>query len=371
MPTQDEAQRIIRFTPVEDVLARIEALVEPVAPRELDLEAALSCVLARDVSAGPRPRSPVALRDGWAVEAALTADAGSYAPVPLERTMPIDAGEPLPAGADAVAPLEVVRVRGGLAEALAPVVTGEGVLPAAADADPQRPLLRAGRRLTAVDSAVLTGAGIVSIWVRAPRVAVARARPKEDHILDATSALIDRFLPGAAAAPSKSAAADLATALNSAAADAVIAIGGTGAGRNDSSVRTLAAVGRVEVHGVALSPGETTAFGFVGARPVLLIPGRLDAALAVWLTIGRALVARLCGASQQQEGRPAVLARKIASPLGVTELVPVRRQDALVEPLASGYWPLQTIANADGWIEVPPSSEGYPAGAEVMVRPWP
>ena len=37
---------------------------------------------------------------------------------------------------------------------------------------------------------------------------------------------------------------------------------------------------------MALSPGETAAFGFVGERPVLLIPGRLDAALAVWLMSG-------------------------------------------------------------------------------------
>ena len=41
--------------------------------------------------------------------------------------------------------------------------------------------------------------------------------------------------------------------------DAVIAIGGTGVGRDDASVATLARLGRVEVHGIALSPGETAA----------------------------------------------------------------------------------------------------------------
>ena len=51
------------------------------------------------------------------------------------------------------------------------------------------------------------------------------------------------------------------------------------------------------------------------------------------------------------------------------------RKDALnlpqtggAEPIASGYWPLQAIARANGWILVPGDSEGYPAGAEVVVR---
>ena len=67
----------------------------------------------------------------------------------------------------------------------------------------------------------------------------------------------------------------------------MVAIGGTGSGRNDASVRTLARVGQVAFHGIAIAPGETTALGFVGARPVLLLPGRMDAALAGWLTVGR------------------------------------------------------------------------------------
>jgi molybdopterin biosynthesis enzyme len=46
-------------------------------------------------------------------------------------------------------------------------------------------------------------------------------------------------------------------------------------------------------------------------------------------------------------------------------------RDGQAEPLGSGYLPLQTIAQADGWILVAADREGYPAGASVMVRPWP
>jgi hypothetical protein len=103
MAAETEAQRITRLTPVKDVLARIEALVTPVEPREVELDAALSRVLARDISAGPLPPRPVALGDGWAVAASLTSDAVSYAPAALEFAVGVDAGEPLPERADAVA----------------------------------------------------------------------------------------------------------------------------------------------------------------------------------------------------------------------------------------------------------------------------
>ena len=55
----------------------------------------------------------------------------------------------------------------------------------------------------------------------------------------------------------------------------------------------------------------------------------------------------------------------------MTEVVPLHCDGEKAEPIASGYWPLRAIAQANGWILVPPESEGYPAGAEVVVRPWP
>ena len=154
-------------------------------------------------------------------------------------------------------------------------------------------------------------------------------------------------------------------------ADAIVAIGGTGAGRNDTSVHVLAREGRVAVHGLALAPGETAALGFAGMRPVLLLPGRLDAALAVWLTVGRRILECLAGGRHNEPADTLTLMRKIASGVGLAELVPVRRKGGEAEPLASGYLPLSALTRADGWILVPAGSEGYAAGTPVQVRPWP
>jgi len=154
-------------------------------------------------------------------------------------------------------------------------------------------------------------------------------------------------------------------------ADAVIAIGGTGSGRDDDSVRNLTRLGRVEAHGIAISPGETGAFGFVGERPVLLIPGRLDAVLAAWLLIGRHLTAKLAGGMVAENSVCLPLRRKVTSTIGMTELVPVSSSDGFAEPLASGYLSSMALARSDGWFAVPADSEGFAAGTRVAINPWP
>jgi molybdopterin biosynthesis enzyme len=365
-----EIQRIARLTPLADVLARIDALVEPVAAREVDLAAALGRTLAADVTAAARPAMPLVLRDGWAVASQLTTDASDYAPVPLAAPPAgVDVGDTLPAGADAVAPVDSVILRDGSAEIIAAVAPGDGVLAKGGDTGTAA-IARAGRRLGFAQHAALAALGVQRVPVTEPRVQVLAAGTPGDPVLDAAAQFV------AAAAEAQGAVVSgqtrsLAKVLTNTDADAAIVIGGTGSGRHDASVHTLAQVGRLEVHGIALLPGETAAFGAVGQRPVLLVPGRIDAAIAVWLTLGRHLLARLCGNNEQPPATTAVLARKIASPLGFAEVVPVRYRDGKAEPIASGYWPLSVIAQADGWIFVRADSEGYPAGSEVVLRPWP
>jgi molybdopterin biosynthesis enzyme len=369
----DSPQRIAKLTPLADVLARIDATVNPVAPTEVAAAAAAGLVLAADVTIAMHPRVPLALRDGWAVSADLTADASSYAPVPLPAAARIEVGQPMPVGADAVAPTDVVVRRHGQLEIIAAVGAGEGVLAAGADGDGRTLLAQAGRRLTLVQAAVLA-AGAKRVQVREPTVRLARARTAGDRVIDVATDLIAGTVSAWGARVLQAAETSdrsLEHASDDDTADAIIAIGGTGSGRNDTSVVTLARRGRIEAHGVALAPGETAAFGLVGSRPVLLLPGRLDAALAAWLVIGRHLLARLTGCNEPERTTKATLARKIASPLGLAEVVPMRVHTGSAEPIASGYVPLSGLAQANGWVLVPADSEGYPPGAEVMIRPWP
>ena len=373
MAVAEAIQIISRLTPLADVLALIDMEVKAITQRTIDVSAALGRALATDAVAPARPASALALQDGWALGADETLGAGGYAPTPLMRVPTrIEAGQALPAGTDSVAPLDAVRITNGHAEALVAVNPGAGVLAAGGDSDSAIPLRRAGEHLRATDLAAFAATGIARITVREPRVRVLPLRGS--GIISAAARLVTADIErrgGAARLDESGRGLDVAMAAES--SDAIVAIGGTGSGRNDNSVQILAREGRLAVHGMALTPGETAALGFVGPRPVLLLPGRLDAALSVWLVVGRRLLDRLA-AAKSSESDPAEtlpLARKVTSTVGLAEVFPVRRSGGQAEPLASKYLPLSSLARSDGWILVPADSEGYSSGSPVQVRPWP
>jgi molybdopterin molybdotransferase len=189
-------------------------------------------------------------------------------------------------------------------------------------------------------------------------------------LIDAGLALLGRFITKSGAAVHGE-LTELHEALARDEADAVIAIGGTGSGRDDDSVRNLARLGHIEAHGIAITPGETAAFGFVGERAVLLIPGRLDAVLAAWFLIGRHLTARLAGGTVADGSVSLPLRRKVTSMIGMTELVPVRCADGFAEPLVSGYLSFTALTRSDGFVVVPADSEGFAPDTLIAVNPLP
>ena len=371
MAVDSSIQRITRLTPLSAILALIDSRVGAVKPQKTAIHEARNFTLAEDVVASEQPPRPIALRDGFAVDAATVADAGPYAPVPLPLTVRrIDAGEALPSDADAVLPLDAVTSRGYRAEALAPVTAGEGVLPAGGDAAPRTPLRRAGQSARAIDIAVMAAAEIRDVAIRAPRIHIVYGDEARLPAIDVALAMLTR-VTGEAGGVVTGRSITLEPALGDEETSAVIAVGGTGSGLRDAAVHRLARLGQVEAHGIAVSPGETAAFGFAGAKPVLLVPGRLDAAVAIWLLIGRYLVAKLAGGSIADWPVTLPLKRKVTSTIGLTELVPVRCAGGVAEPLASGYLSLESLAHSDGWIVVPAASEGFAAGTPVAVRAWP
>jgi molybdopterin biosynthesis enzyme len=109
-----------------------------------------------------------------------------------------------------------------------------------------------------------------------------------------------------------------------------------------------------------LQPGHTTAIGRIGSAPVIAMPGAPDQALAVWWTLVLPILDRL--AARQRGTATLPLARKIASSVGVAEIVLLERRVDEWMPLAIGDLPLETVARADAWLLVSADSEGYAAG---------
>lgn len=371
-PPTETLQRIASLTPLAGILARLDASVSPVAARNSGVEAAIGAVLAAEVAAPTDfPRAACALRDGWAVSSEQVADASSYAPAILASPpLWVDAGQPLPAGTDAVLPVDALSVSNGGAEVHVPSVSGEGVLPARADAAKGTVLRKAGERLRAMDAAVLRTLAVETVSIRASRVKILPVSVSAAEA-DATAPLIARAVQAAGGMAEIVRGTSLEAVLSRPECDAIVTIGGTGTGKHDAAVKTLARVGNVGFHGFGIAPGETAAFGHANDCPVLMLPGRLDAALAAFLLVGNKLLSRLSGASETATGVTLSLTRKIASTIGLGEVVFVRRVAGGIEPLGTGIFTAQVLLQADGWVFVPAGSEGLPAGAAVEMRNLP
>ena len=314
-------QTIARLTPLADVLAMVDLDVKPVTPRTVELTAAAGRTLAVDAMAPSRPSSALAMLDGWALAADETLGAGGYSPALLARDAAARRGRPADAARH--------RQRGA-------VRRGEDVAVAA----PKRwsPSIRATascRRAAIATRPFRCGA---PASVCAPPISplsplpVSRASPCASRAFACCRCAAAasstpprgwwRAISNAAAARLRldDAGRDFGVVLAAESADAIVAIGGTGSGRNDNSVQTLAREGRLAVHGIALTPGETAALGFVGHAPGADAAGTARRG-ARRLADGGAAHAGAAGRHQHnKESEPVEtlpLARKVTSTVGL------------------------------------------------------
>ncbi len=297
------------------------------------------------------PPYDVAAVDGWALRAADLVGASSYTPVPLMKA-PIwaEAGDRIPDGCDCVVDEDAVDLTGTIAQALGEAIPGQGIRrKGVVVADPGR---------------------VIDAWRpnrRRPECRV-RLRVVNSPGGDITLRLIEAGLRGSgidavfveAAARDKAA---IAPALDGSGCDLLVIVGGSGVGRTDAAVLALAERGEVTAHGLALQPGRTAAIGRIGTTPVIVLPGAPDQALAVWWTLVLPALDRLTDHARATARRP--LARKIASSVGIAEIVLLGETDGAWMPLAVGDLPFTTIAQASAWLVVPGDSEGYAAGTHV------
>ena len=105
-------------------------------------------------------------------------------------------------------------------------------------------------------------------------------------------------------------------------------------------------------------------------RLVFLLPGNPVSCFCAYdFFAGRAIRA-LGGRNRDWPYRRLVapLARKQSSQIGRLDYLQVRLVEGKVEPISvSGAGVLTTTTQADGFVLIPPESEGYPAGTPVEV----
>lgn len=364
-------RRILSLTPLDAILERIRARVAPVAAEAALIGHAVGLVLAAPLRVPANvPTRALAAVDGWAVAADMVVGAAPGAPVFLaERPAAVEIGDAMPDGTDAVLPPEAVAEAAGFVEISAAAGVGEGVRPAGFDGEAGAVVLAAGRRLTPLAAAAARSVGLAEAVVRRPYVRILVIGDGLEP-QDVTGRLIADLVVARGAELDRPAAladdpAVIAGALAESVADLIITVGGSGVGTTDRTLDGigLAAASEVLAHGIAIAPGETTALAMIGDAPVLVLPGRPDAALAGFLLVGLPLIDRLAGADPALPDLGLPLAGKVSSALGMTELRFMALENGQAVPLAASGLPLGRLGRADGYLVVPARSEGFPAGA--------
>lgn len=391
----------MQIRPLAAAQTAIDQLIRqrpPAGPEAVETAAALGRVLARDVAAPlALPPAARAAVDGFALRAEDSVGASAYNPATLMLQMPdmaclpgtalpITAGWPLPAGADAVLPLHLAQLAGGVLEVLSNLAAGDGVERPGQDVAAGAVVLEAGRRLRSMDLALAAALGLPSLPVRPrPRVRLISA---SRHLAAAGPAALPDSVDAAGllfpgliardggvlerhvrpAAPGQP--VDLRAALTDPGADLILVCGGASPGSLDRSAILLAEVGALDWQGVALRPGELAGAGHVDGVPVLLLPGSPAAGLTAYELLAGRAVRRLTGLDPALPHRLLVRplgGRKLTSEIGVVELVPVRLAGPSVLPLPLGFG-LGALVQADGFVLVPAAAEGYAPGTPVEVH---
>lgn len=353
------------LTPLDVALASLLRALQPVAPIALPLAEALGCVAAEMPPLQAHPQHDIAAVDGWALRANDLVGASSYSPLPL--TAPpvwVESGDAMPAGCDCVLDADAVETAGPISEVLAEGIPGQGVRRVGSDIATDASVAVPGTQIRAADLMVARVAGMETLSVRRPRLRIVNVR---DGTVSARLIADHARTCGAEIVEIDSGARDaasIADALDAAACDLLLLVGGTGVGREDAAITALAKRGNLLAHGIAVEPGRTAATGRLGATPVVALPGSPELAFATWLALARPVLDRL-SARRQQNAITLPLARKIASSVGVAEIALLTEEAGTWLPLAVGALPLQSIARAEAWLLVPGDSEGFAAGVPV------
>jgi len=324
-----------KYVAVADALELLVTRSRPGAEVEsVDPRSAYGRVLAENISArGDVPAGDTSLMDGYAVRAAdlvrahrgtlvwlhISGEArlGDGRGVRLGRgeAVAVSTGSRLPAESDSVLRVEDAIRRGGKVGTAKALAEWENVYRAGADLRKGSLVLPRGRVLRAQDVGMMVQLGVRSVQVyRRPRVGVVvtgseltdSPRPEPGKMPETHGPVFLHILRELGCEPVhlgvvpddfRELSKALRTALRS--SDIVLMMGGTSMGVHDLGERVIRGL-RPEVmfHGLMLDRGRVTGGAVVGGKPVVMVPGPIQAAMNCLLSLVVPLLGRRLGGAE-------------------------------------------------------------------------
>jgi len=398
------------FISLEDGLRILLDCVEPITRTErVELLQATGRVLAEPVVAGMSvPPFPRAAMDGYAVIAEDTFGAGNFNPVRLSLTDVIHAGDtargevargtciqvatgsPIPAGADAVVQVEDTELEGDGARAekvkiYKPVYPRQNVSPQGEDIQASREVLSSGTRLDPSKIGVLAALGITEVPVFArPTVAVIPSGNEIVHpgdplepgkIYDINSYTLSALIQETGGVPRlfpimKDTLEDVRRTLRDAlVCDVIVLSGGSSVGERDVMLEAVEGMGEVKFHGIAVKPGKPTLCGLIQGKLLLGMPGYPTSCLTNGYGLLVPVLRKLARLPEARMGGVELpMSRRYTSTIGRHQYLPVRVEHGEVVPAFKESGAITSMADAEGYIEIPANVDLVEKGERVLVK---
>ena len=370
---------------------------------EISLKDAAGRILAKDIISNANvPGFNRSMMDGYALQAEETYGATSYNALPFNiigTSLPgkpctgsvargtairIMTGAPMPDGANAVLPVEGTEIQKDMMLAMSEASIGRNVGFIGEDVSAGTKVLAAGRTLRPQDLGVLSsiGCGIVPV-VKRPLVRIlitgnellpAGTSPEGFQIADANGpmlySLVSRDGGVAEMPPLIHDHRDQLQAAMLEPADVILVSGGSSVGEEDHAPQILAQHGTLAIHGIAMRPSSPAGMGILNGAFVFLLPGNPVSCLCAYDFFAGRVIRALGGRNVDWPYRriTAPLTRKIVSTVGRVDYARVKLIGDAAEPIAvSGASVLSSTTQADGFVIIPPDSEGFATNSTVEV----
>ncbi|PHP45877.1 molybdopterin biosynthesis protein [Methanosarcinales archaeon ex4572_44] len=396
-----EFRGLISAREAREIIAKI-----PLETRntEVPLEEASGRILAEDITTTiDVPPFDRASMDGYALQAEDTYQAREDIPVKLHvidavhpgrisereiesgEAIEVGTGAPMPKGADAVVMVEDTEdaAEDDFVAIKKPVAINANTMHAGTDMMVGERVLRAGTQLTPREIGVLAAIGKREIMVKTLVAGVISTGDEltppgeplpQAHIYDTNTYTIKAALTECGATPivypitpDKRELMTKAIRRATDECDLVLTSGSTSAGSSDIIYQIIADEGDLNFHGINIKPGKPAMLGILNKTPIIGLPGYPTSAL----TIFNQFIAEKIQTSLSQTTTPNTTTARLATTIrtsGREELLPVIIARKNAYPADKGSGAITTLAHADGFIHIPPTTEMVDAGTRVEVR---
>ncbi|OGO77854.1 MAG: molybdopterin biosynthesis protein [Clostridiales bacterium GWB2_37_7] len=340
------------------------------------------------------PNYNASAMDGIAVKAKTTFAASEVNPVRLKKDIDfiyVDTGDPILDPFDAVIMIEdVVVIDDSVVEIIKAAAPWQDIRPIGEDIVANEMIIPSNHMIRPVDMAAMLAGGVNSVKVyKKPKVGLIPTgteiiEPGEPlslgSIIESNSRMFEGLVKeyGGQSNRTKPIPDDyqllksgMLEAVNQ--NDMVIINAGSSAGSEDYTVKLIAELGEVLVHGIATKPGKPAILGIIQGKPVIGIPGYPVSAYFVFENFVKPVIKSFIKQPTfSRDTVEAVLSKRVVSSLKHREYVRIKLgmvDDKLIAtPLSRGAGATMSLVRADGILVIPQNSEGAEGGEAVQVE---